>query len=130
MSTDIDLLGYAKMARAVGWSSIPIKEDKKPNISEIVSLRDKLPSDRLLDQFFGDSRKQNTIALALVIDSKITFDTDVVGEEVFITKIMPRLSEGLKEKIKKSAITKSSSGRHYLAKTGGGNYKLDTKEYT
>jgi hypothetical protein len=127
-SNDIDLLTYAKRARAVGWSSIPVNQDKQPDISSVIKLRDLLPSDLMLDEFFGINKKQTTVAVAVLVDSnKLAIDLDGYGEKIFITKVLPRLKSELKKKVERTTHTKSPHGSHFLGKTNVGNDKIAKK---
>ncbi|MGA7900225.1 MAG: phage/plasmid primase, P4 family [Nitrososphaeraceae archaeon] len=129
-----NLLKYSKRYRASGWGTIPVDRNKQPDIPSVVPLRNMLPSDSMLDRYFGINKKPTTVGLAVLIDSgKFMIDTDGVGEEIFITKVVPRLNPELKEKIRHTTHTKSPHGRHFLGKCTGsnnGNGKSKKNEYT
>src|SRR4051812_14671462 len=122
-----NLLTNSKRYRALGWSTIPVDCNKQPDIPSVVPLRNILPSDIILDRYFGINKKPTTVGLAVLLDTgKFMIDTDGAGEEIFITKVMPRLNPELKEKFKRTTHTKSPHGRHFLGKltrrsSGSGN---------
>ena len=135
-----NLLTNSKRYRALGWSTIPIDCNKQPDIPSVVPLRNMLPSDIMLDGYFGINKKSTTVGLAVLLDKgKFMIDTDGAGEEIFIRKVMPRLNPELKEKFKRTTHTKSPHGRHFLGKltrrssgndNGNENRKSKKNEYT
>ena len=74
-----DLLTYSKRCRASGWGTIPVDCNKQPDIPSVVSLRNMLPNDIMLDRYFGINKKPTTVGLAVLIDTgKFMIDTDGV----------------------------------------------------
>jgi hypothetical protein len=129
-SNNIDLLSYAKKARAWGWSSIPVKTDKQPNVPQVIPFRDTLLTDSELDKLFGANKKQTTTHVAVIVDNdKFAIDMDGEGENVFIERILSRLNQELIHKVNRTTNTKSPHGRHLLGRTKGGNKQLTKKEH-
>ena len=131
-SSDVaDLLVKARTYVKANFGVIPVNAEKRPVLAkgEVESSRGQITTEEKLQQYFGPNKSEKTVGIGLLIHkTEFTIDTDGRGEWVFDNKVIPKLSDGLRQKVNSTMVTKTPRGYHRTFKYN--DPKLVVKEKT